>query len=215
MTTDRSHLAEISCPIEPSGRFAALLKGDLLRSEGRSVLSLRRDHQVADKEIELRFRYMPGEYARAVRVHLLAAASTHANAVIALLAFATGLLILQRGTPQYFWLGVVFVGLSAARLLYFGYGLLAWRDAAKSTRLQQEYTLRFSDAGIFFSTDDTESRFAWKFYRSARRVGGYYLLHYSRRQFTVIPARVFRDVDQLQDFDDMLRRHLRRVELRP
>lgn len=170
---------------------------------------------MADDTIEVIFRYLPGEYARAVRVHILASASTHANAIIAVATLATGIAIVQVGAPHYFWLGVVFIGLSLAIPLYYVWGLLAWRDAAKGGRLLQEYRLTFSDSGIHYVTDNIDSRIGWNLYRYARRVRGYYLLYYAQRQFTVVPARVFSDAGQLQQFEDLLRRHLRKVELRP
>lgn len=170
---------------------------------------------MTDDGIEVIFRYLPGEYARVVRVHILASASTHANAIIALLTLGTGIAIVQAGAPHYFWLGVVFIALSLAIPLYYVWGLLAWRDAAKDGGLLQEYRLVFSDSGIHYVTDNIDSRIGWNLYRSARRVRGYYLLYYAQRQFTVIPARVFEDAKQSQQFEDLLRRHVRRVELRP
>lgn len=174
-----------------------------------------RDDCVTDDGIEVIFRYQPGEYARAVRVHILASATTHANAIIALLTLVAGIAIVQAGAPHYFWLGAVFIGLSLAIPLYYVWGLLAWRDAAKDGRLLRECRLVFSDSGIHYITDDIDSRIGWNLYRSARRVRGYYLLYYGQLQFTVVPARVFGDAKQVQQFEDLLRRRLRKVELRP
>ncbi|MBR0848314.1 YcxB family protein [Bradyrhizobium diazoefficiens] len=170
---------------------------------------------MGEDAIEVIFHYLPGEYARAVRVHILASASTHANAIIALLTLAAGIAIVQADDPHYFWLGVIFIGLSLAIPLYYVWGLLSWRDAARGGRLLQEYRLTFSDSGIHYVTDSIDSRINWKLFRYARRVRGYYLLYCEQRQFTVVPSRVFKDADQLKQFEDLLRRHIRRVELPP
>jgi hypothetical protein len=166
--------------------------------------------------VNLTFRYLPGEYVRAVNAHQRLRMRLGPDIEFSLVLLAGGVLAIHYGGEAYFWLGVVF---SAVGLAYPALGavmivVLPRLMVAGSPKLHDEYRLTFSDDGILFRTVSVDSRLDWKLYTRAIVVQDFYLLYYGRRAFTVIPKRAFQNAGDMEAFDVMLVAHVPKVERR-
>jgi hypothetical protein len=168
---------------------------------------------VTTQVIALTFRYLPGEYLRAINAHQRLQMRLGPDIAFSLILLAGGLATIYFGGAEYFWLGVVFsaVGLAYPVISGFMMFVLPRIMIAGLARLRDEYRLTFSDDGILFQTATIDSRINWGLYTSATVVRDFYLLYYGRREFTVIPKRAFEDAAEMQAFDALLLAHVPKV----
>ena len=78
-------------------------------------------------------------------------------------------------------------------------------------RFRDEYTLIFTNEDIHFRTQNMDSRLQWSLYTHALVDARSCILYYGKRQFTVIPVRVFENAEKLRAFDQMLSKHVRPI----
>jgi hypothetical protein len=167
-----------------------------------------------DSAVTLTFRYLPGEYLRAVNAHQRLRIRLGANTAFALVVLASGLALIYFGGARYFWLGIVFaaIGLTypvASAVIMFVLPRLAIAGASK---LHNEYRLSFAEDGILYRTAAIDSRIDWSLYTHAVVVRDFYLLYHGRREFTVIPKRAFANAAEMQAFDALLVAKVPKVE---
>jgi hypothetical protein len=162
--------------------------------------------------LELTFRYLPGEYLAGIRAHQFPRYRVLTDFAVSALVLGVGIATLVGS--QEFWLGVILMVLALVVPTMYLVSLLATPlMLGDSAKLEQEYRLTLSDAGIHFRTESIDSRIAWSLYKRARRTARFYLLYYGRNQYTVIPRRVFADSGEAQAFEELLRRQLAKVDL--
>jgi YcxB-like protein len=165
--------------------------------------------------VNLTFRYLPGEYLRAVNAHQRLRMRLGPDSAFALILLVGGVATVYFGGAQYFWLGVIFSTIGLAYPVLSAVILVLPRfTLAGNTKLRDEYRLTFSDNGIVFKTAAIDSRIAWSLYTHAIELREFYLLYYGRREFTVIPKRAFAGADDMQAFDGLLAGHVPKIERR-
>jgi hypothetical protein len=162
--------------------------------------------------LELTFRYLPGEYLSGIRAHQFPRYRVLTDFGVSALVLGVGVATLV-GSEE-FWLGVILIILAlVVPTIYLVSLLVTPLMLGDNVKLEREYRLTLSDAGIHFRTESIDSRIAWSLYRRARRTANFYLLYYGRNQYTVIPRRVFADGSEAQAFEELLRRQLAKVDL--
>jgi YcxB-like protein len=165
--------------------------------------------------VSLTFRYGPGEYVRAVNAYQRTQLRPVADSVFSAAFLAGGACAISLGGAQYFWLGILFLGFGLAIPLLVGFFLLLPRVMfANNPKFRFEYCLTFSEEGIHFRTTAIDSRLDWSLYKGATEVRAFYLLHYGRRDCTVVPKRAFKNAADMQVFDALLVARLPKVERR-
>lgn len=157
--------------------------------------------------VEITFRYLPGEYLRALRAYQFRRARLIPDLTVSTLLVAIGVCaLIWTGA---FWPGLICVALALCLPVLYALALImSARAAATNPKLKHEYRLAFSDQGISFSTEGIQSCIAWNFYRCAVRASGFYFLCYGRNQLTIIPERVFPDATRKMAFEALLRKSL-------
>lgn len=170
---------------------------------------------VQQNEFDLRFRYLPDEYARGIRAHQFGRSTLIADAVVSLLFLIASVAILLTGPAEYRALGLILLGLSVLLPAIYAASVYAMRAAINADpRAGRDYWLQISDSGIRFRSEGVDSHLEWKVYQRVVKTRGFYLLYYGRRQFSVIPLRVLSGEQQIADFEALLRRHLEKFEFR-
>jgi len=166
--------------------------------------------------VTLTFRYLPGEYARAVRARQLLGMRLVPDLIVSSMVLAVGAWTVLFGTDRYFWLGVLLCGIGLVLPTMMAVALLVVPriTLASSPRLHDTYHLTFSDNGIRFQITSVDSSIEWSLYTGVTEVREFYLLHWARRQFTAIPKRAFQTSAELQAFDALLVEHISKIERR-
>jgi hypothetical protein len=166
--------------------------------------------------VTLAFRYLPGEYVRAVRAHQLQNMRLVLDSIVSVVFLIAGAATLLFGTERDFWFGAAFCGLALTLPAIIAVALLVVPRIAlaRSAKLREPYRLIFSDQGIRFETTSIESNLAWSIYTRVIEVRAFYLLYWGRREFTVIPKRAFETAAQMQAFDALLVAHVQKIERR-
>jgi len=171
---------------------------------------------VVNPDVKLTFRYLPGEYVRAVNAHQRLSVRLLPDLTIAGILAGAGFLTILFGTDQYFWLGVLMcgTGLAFCALVIVILVVLPRAMLASKPKLHQEYQLTFSDQGVRFRTDSIDSTIGWSIYERAVEVRNFYLLYWARRQFTVIPKRAFETSTDMLTFEALLFAHISKIDRR-
>jgi hypothetical protein len=166
--------------------------------------------------VTLAFRYLPGEYVRAVRAHQLQNLRLVLDSIVSAMLLVAGAATLLFGAERYLWLGVTFCGIGLALPAIIAVALLVVPRIALAgnAKLREPYRLTFSDQGIRFETTSIESNLAWSLYTRVTEVRDFYLLYWGRREFTVIPKRAFATAAEMQAFDALLVAHVAKIERR-
>jgi hypothetical protein len=164
--------------------------------------------------VTLTFRYLPGEYVRAVRAYQLQNMRLMLDSIVSVIFLVAGVATLLFGAERYFWLGVTFCGLGLALPTIIALALLVVPRIALAinAKLREPYRLIFSDQGIRFETTSIESNLAWSLYTRVTEVRDFYLLYWSRRGFTVVPKRAFATAAEMQAFEALLVAHVAKIE---
>ena len=167
-------------------------------------------------EVKLIFRYLPGEYVRAVNAHQLLDRRLIPDLIISWVVAGIGAWTIRFGTDQYFWFGVIICGIGLGfSTLVIGMIVVVPRALlAGNPKLSDEYQLTFSDQGVRFQTTSIDSNIDWNLYLRAVEARDFYLLYWSRRQFTVIPKRAFATSADMLAFNALLAAHVSKVDRR-
>lgn len=99
-------------------------------------------------------------------------------------------------------------------LLFFSVLLQPWlasRQVNKNERMRTETTWTVSDDGLLVTTGYGQSKIDWETFGKVVETGDYFLLLYSwnRRLFQIIPKRAFASPDEMADFREYLKRHIK------
>ncbi len=166
--------------------------------------------------VTLTFRYLPGEYGRAVRAHQLLGIRLVPDLLVSLMVLAVSAWTVHFGVDRYFWLGVVFcgIGLVFPTMIAVALFVLPRTMLARNPRLHDTYQLTFSDNGIRFQITSVDSSIEWSLYTGVTEVREFYLLYLTRRQFTAIPKRAFETAAEIQAFEALLVEHISQIARR-
>lgn len=158
--------------------------------------------------MKITFQYTKQEYARACWMHTKGFLSLKLDAVM----FSIGLIctgwMLSAGEVLWGILSLGFLGvftlfLVAARFIipYYVYNNYILHRG--------EYYLEFTEEGIHFKAEDIDSKLNWPIYQSVLSGREHYLLYYGgKKQYTIIPKRVFDCRPQLEAFEALLRQKI-------
>jgi hypothetical protein len=158
--------------------------------------------------INLSFRYTERDYVRALRSHYVSHLRLRLDIAVTVILAGIGIYFWR--LPNRHWLGVVCVVIAIAfgLLLVATFTIIPPLAFRRSPKFRDEYSLTFSLEGIHFRTVHIDSQLQWSIYSSALIDPHSYILYYGSRQFTVLPKRVFQNVEQQQAFEQLLVHHV-------
>jgi uncharacterized membrane protein YcfT len=162
---------------------------------------------VTNSPISLSFRYSESDYVRALRAHYADRLRLWLDICVVVLVGAAGI---------YLWPSLsskVFLGVSIAFavILFAAFFVIPPLIFRREPKFRDEYSLTFSQEGIYFRTAHINSHLAWDLYSRALVDAHSYLLYYGSRTFTVIPKRVFQNNEQQEAFDQLLAGHVSKI----
>ena len=73
----------------------------------------------------------------------------------------------------------------------------------QTTKYHEEYTLVFSKENIKFKTQSIDSEVKWDIYSALWESHDFYYLIQASRLYTLIPKRVFKDLNEKQLFEEI------------
>lgn len=157
--------------------------------------------------VKANFTITRDEYVRAIRRYYKTELQLKRDLPGSIIAIVAGVWVLQStSTPAFAWMLIVLGGGVFVLVVYTTTYLpqVIYRSQPK---LKSEYRLEFRDDGIGFHTDEMASELKWSIYHSWRRDDEFYILHYGKRDISVIPRRALlnRADDQLAA---LLRQHI-------
>ena len=158
--------------------------------------------------VHLAFQYSESEYISAARFYYRR--FRHIGLRMAVSAFAV--LVGMFGEAFYgdsgLWFALIFFGIILFALntaIYFNNPRAHFR---KHPFIRQRYEVEFSDDGIKFRTEETESKYKWGFYRRVIETSKHYYLLYEGNWFSLIPKRAFQTLAEEQKFRSLLKQHV-------
>jgi len=164
-----------------------------------------------ESEIRLKFCYSEKDYVRAVRSHYKSRLRLKLDIFVILFTLAVGIYSLRSLGSHLFGIGLIALSCILAAMLSAAFGVVPYVLFRTQKKLHDEYGLVFSSQGIHFRTADIDSRLQWNLYNEALIDRYSYVLYYGHRQFTVIPKRVFQDLQQLRAFDKLLEEKIAKI----
>jgi hypothetical protein len=161
--------------------------------------------------VNLTFRYLENDYARALRAHYASRLRLRLDIVVAIVLAGSGAYLWR--SPGLHWLGVgcVFVAALFVLMLVAAFTVIPRIAFRREPKFRDDYALTFSPEGIHFRTAHIDSQLQWSMYSSALVDAHSYVLYYGSRQFTVIPKRVFQSAEDQQTFEQMLTQHVPQI----
>jgi hypothetical protein len=161
--------------------------------------------------VNLSFRYSKSDIVRAMRSHYASRMRPRLDMVMAVVLAAAGAYLWR--SPSSHWLGVFFVGASAAFVLFLFAAFVIGPPLAfrLEPKYRDDYSLTFSPEGIHFRTVHIDSQLQWSLYSRALVDAYSYILYYGSRTFSVIPKRVFQSVEQQRAFEQLLAQHVSKI----
>jgi hypothetical protein len=108
--------------------------------------------------------------------------------------------------PDSRWFGLVgiVIAIGFALMLIAAFTIVPPLVFRSQPKFRDDYSLTFSAEGIHFRTQHIDSQLQWNIYSHASIDPHSYLLYYGSRQFTVIPKRVFHNIEFQQAFEQLL-----------
>jgi hypothetical protein len=158
--------------------------------------------------INLSFRYAERDYVRALRSHY--ASHLRLRLDIAVTVFLAGSGVYLWHLPRGHWLGIacVVIAITFGLMLVAAFTVIPTLAFRREPKFRDDYSLTFSPEGIHFRTAYIDSQLQWSIYSRALIDAHSYILYYNSRQFTVLPKRVFQNVEQQQAFEQLLTHHV-------
>ena len=154
--------------------------------------------------VELRFQYTQSEYIRAERQYLISSKIIHkydiALVTVFLLLSVVYMLFTSFSIFSILIFGLVIVVTALGSYLYILMPILKFKQTAK---YHEEYTLVFSKETIEFKTQSIESEMKWDIYSALWESHDFYYLIQAPRIYTLIPKRVFKDLNEKQLFEEI------------
>ena len=154
--------------------------------------------------VKLRFQYTQSEYIKAERQYLISSKTIHkydiALAAVFLLLSVVYMLFSSFSVFSILIFGLIIVVTALGSYLYILMPILKFKQTAK---YHEEYTLVFSKETIKFKTQSMESEIKWNIYSALWESRGFYYLIQALRVYTLIPKRVFKDLNEKQLFEEI------------
>lgn len=155
--------------------------------------------------VELRFQYTQSEYIRAERQYLISCKIIHkydiALVAVFLLLSVVYMLFTSFSIFSILIFGLIIVVTALGSYLYILMPILKFKQTAK---YHEEYTLVFSKETIEFKTQSIESEMKWDIYSALWESHDFYYLIQAPRIYTLIPKRVFKDLNEKRLFEEIV-----------
>lgn len=164
-----------------------------------------------NETVKFTFRYSENDYTRACRANWGSPSRLLFDIAVAIGLTAVGVTSWRSQGPDWFSVGFVVVPVGFILLLIAFFTVIPRLAFRREPKFGDVYSLAFSHEGIHFRTDHFDSQIQWNIYSRALVNRHSYLLYYGRRQFTVIPKRVFESPEQEQAFDRLLTAHIPKI----
>jgi hypothetical protein len=153
--------------------------------------------------IELSFRYTQRDYVLALRSHYASHLRLRLDLTVLVVLAALGAYLYSTG-KHWLSLACIVMAIGFALLLIAAFTIVPPLVFRSQPKFRDDYSLTFSAEGIHFRTKHIDSQLQWNIYSHASIDLHSYLLYYGSRQFTVIPKRVFRNIESQQAFEQLL-----------
>lgn len=154
--------------------------------------------------VELRFQYTQSEYIKAERQYLISSKTIHkydiALVAVFLLLSVVYMLFSSFSVFSILIFGLIIVVTALGSYLYILMPILKFKQTAK---YHEEYTLVFSKENIKFKTQSIDSEVKWDIYSALWESHDFYYLIQAPRLYTLIPKRVFKDLNEKQLFEEI------------
>jgi hypothetical protein len=161
-----------------------------------------------DAPITLHFTYTETDYVRAVRLRNRRRTGGWFDLIAGLGVTAFGAVTWWFEGYSALRLTLVVLGLVFLFMLVTTEVVLPRWWFRREPKLQDPYTLTFSDAGIDFRTSRIHSQLEWALYHGFAESPTTYLLLYGHNQFSAIPKRVFESPAQEARFRALVKAKL-------
>lgn len=154
--------------------------------------------------LKLRFQYTQSEYIKAERQYLISSKTIHkydiALVTLFLLLSVVYMLFSSFSVFSILIFGLIIVVTALGSYIYILMPILKFKQTAK---YHEEYTLVFSKETIIFKTQSIESEMKWDIYFALWESHDFYYLIQAPRIYTLIPKRVFKDLNEKQLFEEI------------
>ena len=165
------------------------------------------------ESITLSFEYCELDYVRAMRAHYSSRLRLPLDVTVAAGVAFFGAYELWSGSV--IWgaaalsVAAIFMGMLVAALTVIP--RVAFR---RDTTLHKPYCLTFFSEGIYFQTSGVDSHLEWTLSTAALVNRDSFILYYGERRFTILPKRVFKDVDEQVRFKRLLEQKVSNVSIK-
>ncbi|SFS77289.1 YcxB family protein [Paenibacillus sp. BC26] len=75
----------------------------------------------------------------------------------------------------------------------------------RQPKFKEEYVLSFNEENIIFNAGDINSTISWDFYKEIKESKEFIFLKYGKELHTIIPKRVFRNKEELNEFKTLIK----------
>lgn len=139
--------------------------------------------------VRANFTITRDEYVRAIRRYYKTELRLKRDVAGSVIAIVAGIWVLQTSMmPAFGWMLIV-LGCGLFVLVVYATFYLPYVIYRSQPKLKYEYRLEFREDGIAFHTDEMASELKWSIYHSWLRDDEFYILHYGKRDISVIPRR--------------------------
>jgi hypothetical protein len=166
---------------------------------------------VANATVSLSFSYLKSDIVRAMRFHYASLLRPKLDIAVAVALAALGAYFWR--SPGSHWFGVLFVGASIAfgLILIAAFLIIPPLAFRRQPKFRDAYSLIFSPEGIHFQTPRIDSHLEWSIYSRVLVDADSYLLYWGSRTFTIVPKRVFQNMDQQSAFEQLLAERVAKI----
>ena len=161
--------------------------------------------------VNLRFRYLESDYARALRAHYASRLRLRLDIVVAIVLAGIGAYLWRSSSVHWLGVGCALVAALFVLMLIAAFTVIPRIAFRREPKFRDDYALTFSPEGIHFRTAHVDSQLQWSMYSSALVDAHSYVLYYGSRQFTVIPKRIFQSTEDQRTFEQMLTQHVPQI----
>ena len=155
--------------------------------------------------VKLRFQYTQSEYIKAERQYLISNKTIHKYDI----ALVVYMLFSSFSVFSILIFGLIIVVTALGSYLYILMPILKFKQTAK---YHEEYTLVFSKETIKFKTQSMESEIKWNIYSALWENHDFYYLIQAPRIYTLIPKRVFKDLNEKQLFEEIAQSKVKTIK---
>jgi hypothetical protein len=132
--------------------------------------------------------------------------------IVAIVASAAlGAYFWQSAGSRWFGASLIILSVVLAMMLVAAFGVIPHVAFRRQSKYRDEYSLTFTPEGIHFRTVHVDSELQWSLYNRALIDAHSIILYYGSDLFTVIPKRVFENVEQQAEFQRLISEKIRQV----